>query len=83
MLPFFEWAKGECLFDHWNFDKYQRDTTLKSPKIKFKQLPVGKKLDAVDVLFSFLQNVSKRGYVAVDFYDGVLCMIFDRHNYDL
>lgn len=52
-VTIFEWAKGECLFDHWNFDKYQRDTTLKSPKDKFKQLPVGKKLDAVDVLFSF------------------------------
>ena len=19
----FEWAEGECLFDHWNFEKYQ------------------------------------------------------------
>lgn len=54
-VTIFEWAKGECLFDHWNFDKYQRDTTLKSPKDKFKQLPVGKKLDAVDVLFSFTE----------------------------
>ena len=75
-VTIFEWAKGECLFDHWNFDKYQRDTTLKSPKDKFKQLPVGKKLDAVDVLFSFLQNVSKRGYVAVDFYDGSIMYDF-------
>ena len=30
-VTIFEWAKGECLFDHWNFDKYQRDTTLKKP----------------------------------------------------
>ena len=60
-VTIFEWAKGECLFDHWNFDKYQRDTTLKSPKDKFKQLPVGKKLDAVDVLS--LIHISKTGEV--------------------
>ncbi|MCM1134888.1 MAG: hypothetical protein NC400_04850 [Clostridium sp.] len=59
----FEWADGECLFDHWNFEKYQRNNAVKSPKEKFKQLPVSKKLSAVDVLFSFLQNISQKGYV--------------------
>lgn len=42
----FEWANGECLFDHWNFETYERDSTLKSPKDKFKELPVSKKLKA-------------------------------------
>lgn len=72
----FEWADGECLFDHWNFEKYQRDATIKSPRKKFKELHVSKKLKAVDVLFSFLQNVSQKGYVAVDFYDGSILYDF-------
>lgn len=72
----FEWMEGECLFDHWNFEKYQRDTTIKSPKEKFKQLSISKKLSTIDVLFSFLQNVNKKGYVAVDFYDGSIMYDF-------
>lgn len=72
----FEWAEGECLFDHWNFEKYQRDASRKSPKEKFKQLSVSKKCKTIDVLFSFLQNVNKKGYVAVDFYDGSILYDF-------
>ncbi|MBD5523197.1 MAG: serine/threonine protein kinase [Lachnospiraceae bacterium] len=72
----FEWTEGECLFDHWNFEEYKGDTAAKSPKEKFKQLSVSKKLNTVDVLFSFLQNVNKKGYVAVDFYDGSIMYDF-------
>ncbi len=72
----FEWANGECLFDHWNFGKYQEDPTIKSPKQKAKELPVDNKLQLVDVLFSFLQNVNQKGYVAVDFYDGSIMYDF-------
>jgi len=38
----YEWADGECLFDHWNFEKYQNNPTLKSPKQRFFELPVEK-----------------------------------------
>lgn len=72
----FEWADGDCLFDHWNFAKYENERTLKSPKEKFRELPVGKKRRAVDILFSFLQNVNEKGYVAVDFYDGSIMYDF-------
>lgn len=72
----FEWADGECLFDHWNFGKYEKDRTIKSPKEKFRKLPVDKRIRAVNVLFSFLQNVNQKGYVAVDFYDGSLLYDF-------
>ncbi len=72
----FEWANGECLFDHWNFEKYQGDSNIKSPKEKFKELPVSRKLYAIEVLFSFLQNVNQKGYVAVDFYDGSIMYDF-------
>ena len=52
------------------------DTTIKSPKEKFMQLAVNERLKAVDVLFSFLQNVNEKGYIAVDFYDGSIMYDF-------
>ena len=73
----FQWAEGECLFDHWNFEKYQRDSALKSPKDKFRELPAEQKLRAAEPLFSFLRNTAERGYVAVDFYDASLLYEFD------
>ena len=73
----FEWAEGECLFDHWNFEKYQKDSSIKSPKARFLELPISKKLDCVEVLFSFLQKVIEKGYVAVDFYDGSIMYDFE------
>ena len=72
----FEWVEGDCLFDHRNFDKYQKDPAMKSPKEKFKQLSVRKRLNTIDVLFSFLSNVNEKGYVAVDFYDGSILYDF-------
>lgn len=72
----FEWADGDCLFDHWNFQKYKKDKTLKTPKEKFRELPVSKKLLMIDVLVSFLKNVNRKGYVAVDFYDGSILYDF-------
>ena len=53
-----------------------RDIGIKSPKEKFKELPVSKKLKAIEVLNSFLQNVNQKGYVAVDFYDGSIMYDF-------
>lgn len=72
----FEWADGACLFDHWNFETYKNNPAIKSPGERFKILPADKKLRVADVLFSFLQNVNKKGYVAVDFYDGSLLYDF-------
>lgn len=72
----FQWADGECLFDHWNFEIYKKNPQIKSPKQRFKALPAAKKIKAVDSLFSFLQNVNEKGYTAVDFYDGSLMYDF-------
>lgn len=72
----FEWAVGECLFDHWNFETYKNNPALKNPKEKFKQLPAGKKIYAASILFSFLESVNKKGYVAVDFYDSSILYDF-------
>lgn len=79
----FQWIQGECLFDHWNFDAYKKDRTLKSPKEKFRELPVEERLEAVEVLFSFLEHVNRKGYVAVDFYDGSIMYDFENHKMTL
>ncbi|MCI1832517.1 MAG: hypothetical protein LKI77_06210 [Bifidobacterium sp.] len=73
----YEWAKGECLWDHWNFERYSRNASLRSPSRRFLALPVERRLAAVEVLFSFLSHCARRGYVAVDFYDGSIIYDFD------
>lgn len=73
----FEWAEGECLFDHWNFQKYSGNSKLKPPAVRFKMLPIDKRLKTVEILFSFLQSVAMSGYVAVDFYDGSIIYNFN------
>lgn len=56
-----------------------KDASLKSPKEKVKELPIRKKLEMAEVLFSFLQHVQDKGYVAVDFYDGSIMYDFATH----
>ena len=73
----FAWADGACLFDHWNFDRYAKDPSLRPPRDRVLTLPADKKLRCADVLFSFLMTVARAGYVAVDFYDGSILYDFD------
>lgn len=72
----FKWVEGLCLFDHWNFEKYHKNPALKSPAELFRTLSVRKKLQAVDIIFSFLLTTSRNKYVAVDFYDGSIIYDF-------
>lgn len=74
----FEWAPGECLFDHWNFDYYDSHPAVKPPARRFRELPVEKRLAACRVLFSFLEETARSGYVAVDFYDSSILYDFER-----
>ncbi|WP_143319807.1 hypothetical protein [Clostridium sp. HBUAS56010] len=73
----FDWAEGECLYDHWNFDYYKDNPLIKSPSNKFKELPIWKKFRTVDTLFSFLELTAEKNYVAVDFYDGSIIYDFN------
>ena len=73
----FDWADGEGLFDHWNFDKYSAEN-ITPPYQRFKKLPIDKRLNAVSDIISFLENTAAKGYVACDFYDGSLIYDFDR-----
>ena len=74
----FEYADGECLFDHWNFEKYKNDSTLITPIQKFKELEISKRLDVVYKLFSFFETFINAGYVAVDFYDSSIIYNFEK-----
>ena len=72
----FEWAEGEGLFDHWNFDKYEK-LGIQSPNERFKALPAEKKIAAAMNILSFFENVAAKGYRACDFYDGSLIYDFE------
>ncbi len=65
----FKWAEGDCLFDHWNFERYAKHNGI-SPWKRFKELPYEKRLKAIDSIFDFLVFAESKNYVAVDFYDG-------------
>jgi serine/threonine-protein kinase len=75
-VSIYEWAEGECLFDHWNFDKYDNDPTIITPAQKFKKLDINKKLNVIDKLFTFFIETAKSGYIAVDFYDSSILYDF-------
>ncbi len=44
---------------------------------KFRKLPLKNKLNVVNKLFTFFENVIKSNYVAVDFYDSSIIYNFD------
>lgn len=77
-IAVFKWTDGDCLFDHWNFEKYKKNPHIIPPAERFKKLPISKRIESADVLFSFLDTVSKNGYVGVDFYDGSIMYDFSR-----
>ena len=74
----YEFVEGECLFDHWNFDKYNNENIIDTPSYRFKKLPLEKRLDVIEKLFIFFENVISSNYVAVDFYDSSI--IYDFNN---
>lgn len=72
----YKWANGECLFDHWNFDRYKKTKEI-TPLMKFKSLSIEKRLNVVEKLFSFFETFIDSGYVAVDFYDSSIMYDFE------
>ena len=71
----FKWVGGECLLDYWNYDRYV-ETGEKSPQMRFRDLPLEKRLRSFKVVCDFMQHVAERGYVAIDFYDGSIMYDF-------
>ncbi|WYQ41629.1 serine/threonine protein kinase [Bacillus sp. FSL W7-1321] len=72
----FPWAEGECLHAHWLFPPPAKYTDPNSPTYKHKRLPVAKRLDTLDRIYSFHEHVERNGYVAIDFYDGSILYDF-------
>lgn len=66
-VAIFRWVEGGCLFDYWNFEKYDKNPDIISPAVRFKELPARQKLSAVEDIFSFLETAAANHYVAVDF----------------
>ncbi|MGI5899099.1 MAG: hypothetical protein ACOX8S_04145 [Christensenellales bacterium] len=73
----FKWAEGDCLFDYWNFQKYESNCQM-PPRERFKKLPMDEKIAAFDTIFDFLMHTESKGFVAVDFYDGSIMYDFRR-----
>ncbi len=76
----YEYAEGECLFDHWNFDKYKENNIIETPAYRFKNLPLEKRLNVIEKLFIFFEHVVDSNYVAVDFYDSSIIYDFNSDN---
>lgn len=72
----YEYAEGLCLFDHWNFDRYEKTKKI-TPMMKYKSLSIDKRLNVVYKLFSFFESFIIAGYVAVDFYDSSIIYNFE------
>ena len=76
----YEFADGECLFDHWNFDNYKENNIIETPAYRFKKLSLEKRLNVIEKLFIFFEHVIESNYVAVDFYDSSIIYDFDNDN---
>jgi serine/threonine-protein kinase len=74
----FNWVEGDCLHSHWDFPPPAKYEDPRSPYYRFKQLPVKTRIQAMEQILDFHIEVQRRGYVAVDFYDGSLIYDFDK-----
>lgn len=75
-VAIFDFAEGECLFDHWNFEYYKQNNIVDTPINRFKKLSIDKKMKVIDNLFSFYKLIIEKGYVPVDFYDSSIIYDF-------
>ena len=70
----YEWVPGEVLHDP-RFTREQRRLDPAHPHVRFRSLPVGEIVDALDTIFDAHVLLADAGFVASDFYDG--CIIYD------
>lgn len=76
-IAVFEFTKGDCLFDHWNFEYYDLHPEVKKPIDRFKELSIALKMNVADKLIDFVKHVISKGYLLVDFYDSSIMYDFD------
>ena len=70
----YEWVPGEVLNDP-RFTSEQRVNDPAHPHVRFRGLPVGRIIDALDTIFDVHLLLAESGFVASDLYDG--CIIYD------
>ncbi|MGF9698041.1 serine/threonine protein kinase [Paenibacillus sp. MABNR03] len=75
----FDWVDGEGLHPHWSFPPPAKYEDPRSPYYRFKQLPVKARIQAMEQILDFHMEVERKGYVAVDFYDGSLIYDFEQN----
>lgn len=76
----FPYVEGECLFDHWNFEYYERNSII-PPLQKFLSLDIDIKMHFAEALFEFYKAVNKAGYIATDFYEGSIIYNFGTNRF--
>jgi len=69
-IAVFDWAEGECMHAHWDFDKYPKHTHPKAPFYRYTRLPFEEILRSLTQIFEFHAFAANKNYVAIDFYDG-------------
>jgi serine/threonine-protein kinase len=72
----FDWVEGECLHSHWSFPPPAKYEDPRSPYVQFRQLQVQTRIQAMERILDFHIEAERKGYVAVDFYDGSLIYDF-------
>lgn len=77
-----EWREGEVLNDPFAPGALPRDSPG-SAHARFRALPVPEIVAAVDAILEAHAEVARRGFVAVDFYDGAIMYDFARRQVHL
>jgi len=75
----YEGVPGEILYDYVSMDGERGRSDPSSPHRRFRNLPVGRILEALDAVFNLHVAIAAAGFVAVDFYDGCILHDFDGH----
>ncbi len=78
-MSVYDWVEGENLHNHWKFPPPAKYEDPRSPYYQFRQLPVQIRIQTMEQILNFHIEVERRGYVAVDLYDGSLIYDFDKH----
>ena len=66
----FDWIDGECMNEHWTYDKYPKYTHEKPAFYRYIRMDQGNLLQSINVIFEFHKFIALNNYVAIDFYDG-------------
>jgi serine/threonine-protein kinase len=75
----FDWASGECMNEHWTYDKYPKYTHEKSAFYRYIRLRADVLLRSIYELFEFHRFAASKNYAAIDFYDGSVMFDFETH----